>query len=111
MNSVIENIRKIRDVKKLSQYQIAEKMNISQAQYARFELGKTKTDLKTIMTFADVVGMSLIDVLTYPEKYINIREIGQYNSSESKVFIQIELKDEKKESALKMIDSELINKI
>ena len=63
-------LKEIRESKGLSTYQVAEKMNITQSSYSRLERGSTKIDLERLELFAEVLGMSVIDVLAYPEHYI-----------------------------------------
>lgn len=45
-------IKAIREKKGFSQELMAEKMKISQSAYARFELSKTKIDLKRLESFS-----------------------------------------------------------
>ena len=98
-------IKRIRESKtNFSQEQMAEKMNLTQSAYARFEGSKTKIDLKRLENFANAVGMSFIDVLTYPDTYINIKDIGKaiYNE-EPEVIVQIKVKEKKKNDVLNLI--------
>lgn len=109
-------IKAIREKKGFSQELMAEKMKISQSAYARFELSKTKIDLKRLESFAKVVDMSMVDIMTYPERYINVRDIGSELGRENpEVIIQIKIKDKKKEEIIKMLfgdsDIEILNNI
>jgi len=102
MKNIIENIRKIRESKGYSQDFIAELMGITQSAYARFERGATKTDLKTVSLFAQALEMPLVDVITYPEKYINMKETPQGTTTyEPEVILQIKIKGDKKNEILK----------
>ena len=105
--------KEIREKAGFSQFEMAEKMNISQSTYARFERQTTKIDLQRTEVFAKAVDMNLIDVLTYPEKYINVRELGrEINHTEPEVVVQIKVVESKREEILKTIfgkDMEVLN--
>jgi transcriptional regulator with XRE-family HTH domain len=97
-------IKAIREKSGFSQELMAEKMKISQSAYARFELSKTKIDLKRLESFASVLGMDVVDVLTYPERYINVRDIGkEINNAGPEVIVQIRVKEKKREEILRML--------
>ena len=51
-------IKSIREKAGYSQYEMAEKMSLSQSAYARFELSKTKIDLNRLELFAKVLAYS-----------------------------------------------------
>lgn len=110
---VLSNIRKVRESKNLSQERVAELMKISQAQYARFERGATKTDLNTLINFCDSVTIGLIELITYPEKYININRINQ-EQEPLEAILQIKLSRDKKDQVLKIVfgqnNLEILNK-
>jgi transcriptional regulator with XRE-family HTH domain len=95
MAELKDNIKNIRESKGMSQYQISKEMGMSQSAYARFEREVSKIDLKRLESFGKIVGMSVIDILTFPEKWVNIREIGlhpMFNQTKSpKVIIQVEM--------------------
>ena len=102
MKKILENIRILRESKEYSQECMAELLHITQSAYARFERGATKTDLKTVSLVAQVLGMNLIDVITYPEKYVNIKDISKENvTSEPEVILQIKVTGDKKDQILK----------
>ena len=108
-------IKTIREKRGFSQELMADKMKISQSAYARFELSKTKIDLKRLEAFAKVVDMTIVDIMTYPKRYINVRDIGRELGNENpEVVIQIKIRDKKKEDILKMLfgenDIEILNK-
>jgi transcriptional regulator with XRE-family HTH domain len=112
MKKILENIRKIRELNSLSQEQTAELLDKTQSAYARIERGATKIDLETLEKFAEVMNMTIIDVLTYPEKYINLKEINKSESETIKTFIQIELNQEKKEKVLNLLfDKKIVDEL
>ncbi|MDR1984107.1 MAG: helix-turn-helix transcriptional regulator [Prevotellaceae bacterium] len=98
------NVKEIREKLGFSQEMMAEKMNISQSAYARFELQKTKIDLARLTVFANSVGMNFIDVLTFPERYINVRDIGkEIGSNSPEIFIHIKIKEKKRTDIMKLL--------
>ncbi len=101
---------KIEEIRKkfgFNQNEMAEKMNISQSTYARFERENTKIDLERLQVFANAVGMSFIDVITYPDKYINITEIrDELFKTEPEVIVQVKVAKSKKDEILKSIFGE-----
>jgi len=102
MKSIIENIRTLRESKGYSQEYMAELMGITQSAYARFERGATKTDLKMVSLIAQTLEINLIDIITYPEKYVNIKEISKEAiTSEPEIILQIKVKGNKRDEILK----------
>jgi transcriptional regulator with XRE-family HTH domain len=112
MENILKNIRTIREAKGLSQDETAEMMKISQSQYARFERGTTKTDLETLQLFAKCVGLDLIDIITYPKKYVEIGTTSTCNDLEAT--LQIKLRNDKRDQVLKLVfgenNIEILNK-
>jgi transcriptional regulator with XRE-family HTH domain len=104
MKKILENIRTLRESKGYSQDYMAVLMGITQSAYARFERGATKTDLQTISSIAQVLKMNLIDVITYPEKYVNSNEISKETTlPEPEVILQIKVIGEKKAQILQSV--------
>jgi transcriptional regulator with XRE-family HTH domain len=97
-------IRELREQAGFSQEQMAEKMNLSQSAYARFELSKTKIDLEQLEEFAKQLNKSLIEVIAHPERYINIRDIGkELNAHNPEIIVQLKVHGSKREDILKLI--------
>ena len=101
-SKILENVRIFREKANLSQDMVADRMNITQSKYARFERGATKTDLDILLSFCSVVNKSLIEIITYPDTYINVSNIAALKE-EDRVSLTIELKKDKKEQVLKLI--------
>lgn len=107
------NIKEIREKAGFSQDEMAAKMNISQSTYARFETQITKIDLDRVDAFAKALNMSTVDVITFPDRYINVVDIGkEINRTEPEVVVQIKVTKSKREEILKTIlgdNVELLN--
>jgi transcriptional regulator with XRE-family HTH domain len=97
-------IKELREAAGYSQEKMAEKMNLTQSSYARFELQKTKIDLDRVEKFAQQINKSLIEVLAYPERYINVKDIAkELNSQSPEVIIQLKVIGHKRENILELI--------
>jgi len=99
LSDILKKIKTIRDKHNLSQDAIADKMNITQPSYARFERGATKTDLRTLINFCNCFNMSFMEFIHYPDKYIK-------PDNELKAVLHLELKKDKKEQVLKLVFGE-----
>ncbi len=109
MNTMNQTLKQIREKNSLSQSEMAKKLDKTQSAYARIEIGETKIDIDTLQKFAEKMGMSLIDLITYPEKWVPEKQITTY--VDPKVVLQIELNHEKKDQVLKLAFGENILEI
>ena len=109
MNAINQTLKRIREERHLSQSQMAKKLDKTQSAYARIELGETKLDIETLQKFADKVEMTMIDIITYPDKWVP--DSKSVPAFEPKVTLQIELGREKKDQVLKMAFGENILEI
>lgn len=116
MDKILENIRSIRESKGYSQERFSEMINMTQASYARFERGATKTDLSVVRKVAELFGLSLIDLISYPKKYVDIDLIENQKQvqKEIKATLTIELGKEKKDQVFRFLfgenNLEILNK-
>jgi transcriptional regulator with XRE-family HTH domain len=53
-----ERLKKLRESKKLSQQQLADRLKINRSTYARYELGQTQPDFETLEKLADFFEVS-----------------------------------------------------
>ena len=79
-------LKELREQKGLSQYEIAPLLNLKQATYANYEIGKTQPTIETLCIIADYYGVSL-DYLC-DHKTQNTFQFG-YLDEQSKQIIQI----------------------
>jgi len=63
MISVGENIKRIREAKKLSQSDLAERLNVTRQAVSNWELGKTEPDIDTLHRIADTLGVSIEELI------------------------------------------------
>lgn len=67
-DQVIENLRKIREAKKIKQNVMAERLGISSAAYSKLEkVGESNPNLKTISRICDALGVEMIEAFRHPD--------------------------------------------
>lgn len=76
-----DNIRKIRDIKRLTQEDVAAKLNISQQAYGKIERNETKIDLERLQQIADALGVSTTDIQDFNEKNMFINQPQIYSNT------------------------------
>ena len=108
---VVERLRKLLNDRGLKQNSLAEFIDRDESSVSKIFNGKAKLGLDQLANIASHLGVSVIDILTYPDKY----EPAKGPADEpSEVFIQLKLKKEKKEQVLKLLygehDIEIFNK-
>ena len=100
-NNILENIRKIRIDKGLSQEYMAVNLNISQAGYGLLETGKRKLTYNHLLEISDALECDIIDIITYPKKLST--EESSYNLSNRKVSITFEADEKERAKLVNMI--------
>jgi len=68
MSPIGKKIRQVRNDKGLSQLQIAKKLKITVPALSKIELGQTDINLSRLAQIADVLEISLAELLTYGEQ-------------------------------------------
>lgn len=69
-----ERLKRLREDRKLSQQQLADRLNINRSTYARYELGQTQPDYETLQRLADFYEVS-VDYLFGRENKKNLPEL------------------------------------
>lgn len=59
LEDILQHIAHLRKKGNFSQSEMAEKMKMTQSSYARFETGKSKTDLSDLISFCKCLNISL----------------------------------------------------
>lgn len=110
IHPVIDKIRKIISDKGLTQGAAAEYAGTSASQFSKILSGEVQLSLWQLSNFASALNMDIIDVFTYPQKYIQTGQV----SEEVEAVLQIKLKKDRKEQILKLIfgdnNLEILNK-
>ena len=112
MEKILENIKKIRNEKGISQEYIATSLKIEQSSYGLIENGKRKLRYDTLLQIAIALEMNVIDIITFPEKWSPIS--SSTKSEPIEAILQIKLQSDKKDQVLKLIfgsnNLEILNK-
>ena len=113
MNDILDNIRNLRLKRGYSQGWMGQKLGMSQNGYSLIEAGKRGLPYADLCQIAIIFGMSVIDIVTYPEKWAPAG-LTQTDEGGARVILQIELKKDKKDQVMKLIfgdnNIEILNK-
>ena len=69
MNKILENVEKIRKEKGISQIELAERLGIQQPAYSHCINVTDDMKLSMLQRIADILEVSLIEIIIYPDKY------------------------------------------
>lgn len=105
---VVENLRKIIALRKLTQATVGEYADISESQFSRVLSGSVQLSLNQLAKIASGLGMREIDIITYPEIYVS-KEEKEDDSSE--VVLQLKLKKDKKDQVMRLVFGESVVEI
>lgn len=75
MEKIIENIEAIRKDKGIKQSVIAESLGITQGAYSQYVWRNHDLKYNKIVEIANILKVSVVDIVTYPEKYVPLSEI------------------------------------
>lgn len=109
--NIVKSIKEIRLQKSINQQQIADALNVDVAVVSNIEKGKRDLKVKELEIISNALGISVIDLITYPKKYVE-KNSNEYEPVEA--ILQIKLKKDKKEQILKLVfgdnNIEILNK-
>ncbi len=94
------NIKEIRLQKSINQQVIADALNVDVASVSNLENGKREIRFREIEKIANVLGVSVVDLITYPKKYVEVKE---NEDQDVEAVLMIKLKESKKRLILKSI--------
>lgn len=102
---LLRNILEIRLKKGFSQEYMAENLGKKQASYSLIERGKREMDYQVLLQLSIIFDMPVIDIITYPEKYVRADERQALTAAadEEKVTLSVELSAHKREQVLKLV--------
>jgi len=102
-NDILANIIKIRNDKGFTQAAIAEGIEVDYSTYSKLESGITKLSIDRLEKIASYFKMEIIDIITYPQKYVPAGPIEQQAASRTKVVVQLELDELQQKDVLNLI--------
>ena len=94
MNSILENIDTIRRNRGYSQEYLAMQIGMKQAGFSLIMSGERELKYNTLLQIANALQMSVIDVITFPDKYV----MAKGNGTSTEAVLQIKLDSDKKRS-------------
>jgi len=100
MSNILVNIRKIREELHLSQENIAEELGIAQNSFGLIENGKRRLSYDTLSQIATIFKMSVIDVITYPKKYVD-RDL--FDGNNERISVTFEISPDKRDILLNLV--------
>lgn len=108
---IFEAIKEIRLQKGINQQIIADALNLDVAVVSNIEKGKRDLRVKELEIISKTLGVSTIDLFTYPDKYIRLT---QREEEPIEAILQIKLRKDKKDQVLKLVfgdnNIEILNK-
>ena len=107
---IYEAIREIRLQKSINQQILADALNVDVAVVSNIEKGKRDLRVKELEIISKVFNMSVVDLFTYPEKYVKLSQ----KDEPVEAVLQIRLGKDVKDQVLKFVFGdnavEIINK-
>jgi len=100
MSNILENIRKIREKKHLSQENVADDLGMTQASYGLIENGKRKLSYEKLQQIAIVFNCNVIDIITYPKEYVD-KEL--FAGTAERISVTFEVSPDKKDILLNLV--------
>ena len=104
MNSILENIDTIRRNRGYSQEYPAMQIGMKQAGFSLIMSGERELKYNTLLQIANALQMSVIDVITFPDKYV----MAKGNGTSTEAVLQIKLDSDKKDQILNIVFGEQI---
>lgn len=109
--NVANNIKEIRLQKSINQQVIADALDVDVAVISNIENGKRDLKVKDLEKISNALGVSVIDLITYPKKFV---EVVSNEDEPVEAILQIKLKKDKKDQVLKLVfgenNIEILNK-
>lgn len=103
MNDILENIDTIRRNRGYSQEYVAVQIGMKQAGFSLIMSGERELKYTTLLQIANVFQMPVIDIITFPDKYVSFEGSG---GVAAETVLQIKLDTDKKEQILKIVFGE-----
>ena len=98
-----EAIKEIRTQKAINQQDIADALHLDVAVVSNIEKGKRDLRVRELEIISNVLGMSVVDLFTYPDKYVKTTQI---EGEQVEAILQIKLRKDKKDQVLKLVFGE-----
>lgn len=84
MGNILKNIEAIRKEKHITQEDLASRMGIKQSSYSSFITRESDITYNRLLHISECLGVSVIDLIAWPEKYILASSEKQCKECEAK---------------------------
>ena len=84
MGNILKNIEAIRKEKHITQEDLASRMGIKQSSYSSFITRESDITYNRLLQISECLGVSVIDLIAWPEKYILASSEKQCKECEAK---------------------------
>lgn len=103
-NEIRKRISQIREDKRITKRDMAQKFGVDESTYGRLENGQTRLSYEQLAKIASIFAMSVVDVMTYPVIYKCVsQEVEQGQTEPLEAVLQIKLKKDKRDQVLNLI--------
>lgn len=102
-DEIMANILKLMNTKGIEQAEIVRRTGIDKSTVSKLFSGKTQLKINTLSEISTAIGVSVVDIITYPDRYERVLAAGE---EPAEVFVQLKLKKEKKDQVLKLLYGE-----
>ena len=99
---ILKNILEIRNKQRLTQNHLGKLLGVDGATYSRYENGYIALSYSKLAEIAKALNMSVIDVVTYPQVYVN----KEVMNIPERISVTFEISSDKREHLLKMVTGE-----
>lgn len=105
MKCVIENIKKIRQEKKITQDTLAKALGVDSSVISNIEKGKRELKVSELEKIASCLNVEVTYLITYPQKYVLEKEEEEEikNEQDPKFSVTFEVSQEQKEALVNLL--------
>ena len=97
---IMSNILKLMNTKGIDQAEIVRRTGIDKSTVSKLISGKTQLKVNTLSEISTAIGVPVVDIITYPEKYERVVSSGE---EPAEVVVQLRLKKEKRDQVLRLV--------
>ncbi len=80
MENILDNIEAIRKEKRIKQEVIAAELGIKQSSYSSYITRESDITFSRLSHIGNILGVSVVDIITYPERYVPESSVKQCES-------------------------------
>ena len=77
MENILKNIEALRKEKHIKQEVVATELGIKQSSYSSFINRESDITFSRLLRISNIIGVSVVDIITYPEHYVPKSSIKQ----------------------------------